>query len=248
MRGVQTSQSPDFLRAFAFLFWFFSLATVSQAQEGVSERVEVTVLTQTPKLLKSWGADEIKQLRATGQFTAQRLIFEESAKVMELNERADIDLVTIFGEDADGKPKRARVPRFMIWRGALKIEWDAKKKSLRSWGTTTHLKVPLDLFEVRKITKFELSRHAVVYPGTTLKIRTNPAASRGQKFFTQNCMACHSFAKPLEPTQLKGDVFEKFAERHQRFPSLRLEHRDIRGLTAYSEALALERNQVPSAK
>jgi hypothetical protein len=61
-------------------------------------------------------------------------------------------------------------------------------------------------------------------------------------------MACHSLQKPLDPTALKPTVFDRFNEHHAQFKTLQLESRDIRGLSAYSEALASERNQVPSAK
>lgn len=219
----------------------------------------VTVLTQPPKTLRSWDHDAIQKIRTTGSgFGAQKMIFDESTQQLSLLERANIDLVTVYGKDKAGKPKTARVPRFMIWRDAFKIKYDGKTRRLSAWAepkklsSPSQLKAPVELFEFSDIEKFELSQHADTYPGTKLKIQTNPAASRGEKFFTQNCLACHSFHHPLDPTKI-GTVFARdqidlFRTRHEKPGGIVLDSRDIRGLTAYSEALALEKSKVESSK
>jgi hypothetical protein len=206
---------------------------------------DVTVSTLT-RTLKTWTPEEIKKLRQVGTFNSQKLIFDESAKTLELAERADIDLVTVYGKNSAGKPKIARVPRFMIWRDAFKISFDSKSGRLSSRATPTHLKVPLDLFTLHDITKIELSQHHSTYPGTRLRVRTNPAASRGEKLYTQNCLACHSFANPLDPTSLTAERLKAFTTQHVGFQGLVIDARDARGLTAYAEALASEKTQVPS--
>lgn len=226
------------------IFTFFCSLSASSA----TAEVEVTVLTQIPKLLRTWNPEEIREFARKGRFTSQKFIFDESAKTMELNERADIDLLTVYGKDAAGKPKVARVPRFMVWRDAFKLSFDFKKGQLSSRATPTQLKIPLDLFDIRDINKIELSQHGMTYPGTRLKVRTNPAASRGEKLFTQNCLACHSFSHPIDPTQLSPDMLKAFAPKHSGFPGLAIDARDSRGLTAYGEALASEKSKVDSAK
>lgn len=181
-------------------------------------------------------------------FNSQKLIFDESTGDMDLNDRANIDLVTVYGKGRDGQPKVARVPRFLIWRDAFKIYFDSKTNSLNSRAVPSILKVPLDLFDIQYIEKIELSQHHETYPGTMLKVRTNPAASRGEKFFTQNCMACHSFNRPFDPTKLTADSFKDFATKHSKFKGVIVDSKDIRGMTAYSEALASEKSKVESSK
>ena len=104
------------------LLLFFTL--ISQAHA-----VEVTFLTQDgPKVLKVWTPEMLGKLaKKGGKISAQGLLMDDSAMSLELKDRADIDLITVYGEKG-----MARVPRFMVWRGAFEFHWDAKTSTLSS--------------------------------------------------------------------------------------------------------------------
>lgn len=180
-----------------------------------------------------------------GALIGQKLIFDEATQSLDLNARAYIDLVTFYGDH-----QMTRVPRFMIWRDLIKLKWDAKNKTLNAYATSaSRLIVPKDVFTVTQIQKIELSKHSLAYPGTELKLRTNPAASRGEKLFTQSCLACHSLPqhKNVTPAQLTESNLKSFPYSHQSL-GITLDSKNLRGLIAYSEALASQKNEVQSKK
>lgn len=201
--------------------------------------IEVTLLTQSgPKVLRSWSEEELKKLSEKhGSVSAQKLIIDESTKSLELNDRADIDVISIFGTGGT-----VRVPRFMVWRGSLKFQIEQGR--LNSNGEPNRLLVPAEIFKIKDIKKIELSRASTLYPGTRLTIRTNPAASRGEKLYTQSCLACHStgFAAALPANSLTNSTLENFSQEHKRW-NLSLDPRALRGLVAYRDALASEQSQ-----
>ncbi len=208
--------------------------------------LEVGILTTTgPKPLRQWSVPELKKIARGGSVSAQDLIFEKSTETLDLNDKADVDLLTLYGKGG----RISRVPRFMVWRGALRfrLERDGSLASTASFGPTM---VPMDFFRVQGLEKIELSRASVLYPGTRLSIRTNPAASRGEKMFTQACMACHSLgaAPKIEATLLNEDYLKDFARKHRPTAGFVLDPRALRGLLAYREALASEKTGVKSPK
>lgn len=208
-------------------------------------QVDVVFLTADGShLLKSWFPSDFKALGS--KLTAQKLFFEDSAGSLSVDRRAEIDLVTLHGLTSDGKPKMVRIPRFMIWRGFIRLFWNAESQSLRADARSSdRLLVPTSVFAIENIKKVELSQAARTYPGTRLRIRTNPAASRGQKLFTQSCLACHSLPgiTPLNPNGLTPKSLDQFEAQH---PKIQLDDRARRGLLAYSGALALEQSKVDS--
>ena len=217
-----------------------------------AQAMDVVFLTPAGStVLMSWFPDGVTALASkNGEISAQKLIFDESTKNMDLNKRADIDLVTLYGDHGI-----ARVPRFLIWRGFFKLHWDKKNKVLNSSVTSaSRLLVPPEAFKITNIKKIELAQHSWIYPGTELKLRTNPAASRGEKLFTQSCLACHSLpnAKVLSPANLTSENLGHFTAQHRGsnydFHGIELDAKAIRGLVAYSQALASEKNEVKSAK
>ncbi len=233
------------------LMFFYLLLQVNPAN-AATKMIDVVFLTQSgSRILKSWSAEEIQKF-AGGKRTevsSQKFLFEDSTSALELNDRASIDLVTITADTSTGT-KMIRVPRFLIWRGFFQFRWDAKTGELSSRFKDVEkdrILVPASYFEVNNIRKIELSNHLVSYPQTKLKIRTNPAASRGEKIFTQNCLACHSvptYGSPnLNPTSLTTERLKLFSTIHKRWPGLKLDARSERGLIEYSEALALERKK-----
>ncbi len=223
----------------------FSLA-FSLCQSSAFALDVVFLTPQGPTLLRSWKPEELANLVRKGKNPGQALVIEESTQSLELNSRADIDLITFYGANS----KVARIPRFMIWRDLVKLKWDAKNKSLSAHVTSTsRLLVPKQIFDVSDIQKIELAKHSQVYPGTELRIRTNPAASRGEKLFTQSCLACHSLpqTKGVQPRELTENNLNQFKIKHASL-GIELDSRSVRGLLAYSEALASQKNDVPSKK
>jgi cytochrome c5 len=223
------------------LFWaFLMIPTASFA-------LEVTLLTASgSKSLKTWSDAALKTLaKGGGGISAQELIFEQSTRDLDLNVRADIDLVTIYGK----RNRVARIPRFMIWRGNLKFDL-SRSGELRSRANATPLLVPLDFFTVEGVERVELGRASTLYPSTKLLVRTNPAASRGEKLFTQSCMACHSLgqAPRIEATLLNETYLKGFKQGHKPTVGAALDARALRGLMAYREALASEKISVNSSK
>ena len=120
---------------FTVLMALFSLITPAHA-------LDVSFLTQQgPLNLKTWTDADLKKLsKKNGEISAQKLIFDESTQTLDLNDRADVDLITLYGED-----RMARVPRFMVWRGFLKFNL-SKDGSLNSRGDSNRLLVPSSLF------------------------------------------------------------------------------------------------------
>jgi hypothetical protein len=221
-----------------------------------AKSVDVVFLTQSgSRILKSWSEEDLRHFPGSrgGKISAQEFLFEDSSNGLGLNDRAGIDLVTIHTDK-----KIIRVPRFMIWRGFFQFQFHAKtgelSSSLKSKSSLEQGRIllPAWYFDTQAIRKIELSDRQLTYPGTHLKIRTNPAASRGEKTFTQNCMACHSIpssgAPILQPTALIADRLKAFESIHQKWPEIRLDSRIIRGLIEYSEALAFEKNEVKPKK
>jgi hypothetical protein len=216
-----------------------SLLTSAQA-------MDVTFLTQQgPLVLKTWTDADLKKLaKSSGEISAQKLIFDESTQNLDLNDRADVDLVIISGED-----HTARIPRFMVWRGSIKLKVN-RDGTLSSKGETSRLLVPSSLFTVSKIKKIELTRSSFMYPETELHLRTNPAASRGEKLFTQSCLACHSLPNfpKLKVEELTDAQLDHFNEKHRKQGGIVLDAKAQRGLVAYRDALSSEHSEVKSKK
>jgi len=253
MEMMASWQKKRFIHKAVIVFCLFSgLTEVSAAPKTV----DVAFLTHSgSRNLKSWDDASIESFagKKTSSIRAQEFLFDESAKTLGLNDLASIDLVTIITDS-----KTIRVPRFLIWRGFFHFKWNPKTKILSS-----HLKnnqqmeqgriiLPSWYFEADAIRKIELSDHQFTYPNTKLNIRTNPAASRGEKVFTQNCLACHAvttYGSPvLSPIGLNAEKLATFGKIHQKWPDLKLDPRLQRGLIEYSEALAFEKNDVKLKK
>jgi hypothetical protein len=208
-----------------------------------AEAMDVNFLTPSGSVpLKTWTSGELKAIaKPGGQISAQKLLIDESAAKLDVNERADIDLVTLTGDHV------VRVPRFMVWREYLKFKLN-KDGSLSSSAVSNRLLVPTSLFSVSKITKIELGRASLLYPAIELHARTNPAASRGEKLFAQSCLACHGLsASPLQISALSDDRLKSFSAAHQKF-GIALDAKAFRGIVAYRDALVLEQSQVKSIK
>ena len=213
---------------------------------SLSHALEVSLLTPSgPKVLKNWSPAGLRELTKKGSVSAQELVFDRSTGGLDLNARADIDLVTLHGR----KGKVARIPRFMIWRGNLRFKISSGGE-LQSSANASPSVVPLEFFSVDGVERIELGRASSLYPGTKLQVRTNPAATRGEKLFTQSCMACHSLdrAPKLEATLLNEGYLRDFGRKHGPTRGVSLDARTLRGLLAYREALASEKSSVNSTK
>ena len=226
---------------------FFCLVLQANLSNAAQKTVDVVFLTQSgSRVLKSWSNEDLHKFAGGNhsEVSAQKFLFEDSTANLELNDRASIDLVTITTDT-----KTIRVPRFLIWRGFFQFKWDSKTGELSSKLKNVEkgrILVPAWYFDASNIMKIELSDHLFSYPQTKLIIRTNPAASRGEKLFIQNCLACHSvstYGSPsLNPAVLSKEKLNSFSVIHKKWPELKLDGRNERGLIEYSEALALEAN------
>jgi len=224
---------------------FFCLVLWAKEGKAASKTIDVVFLTQSgSQVLKSWTTEEIQKVSAGNHsnVSAQKLIFDESAGSLVLNDRASIDLVTITTDT-----KTIRVPRFLIWRGFFRFRFDPKTGELSSSVKNLdrgRLLIPSSYFDATNIRKIELSDHLTTYPQTKLRLRTNPAASRGEKLFTQSCLACHSvstYGSPaLNPAELTATKLHNFDSIHKGWSELKIDSKSSRGLVEYSEALALQ--------
>jgi hypothetical protein len=234
----------------------FCLFVSSKPAISAPKTIDVVFMTQSgSRLLKSWTPEDLSRFAGnkSGKISAQEFLFEDSSNSLDLNDRAGIDLVTIHAD-----AKIIRVPRFMIWRGFFQFRYQAKTGELSSGLKSKssldqgRILLPAWYFDTTGIRKIELSDRKWTYPNTHLKIRTNPAASRGEKTFTQNCMACHSIpssgAPVLQPTALNADRLKAFETIHKKWPEIKIDARYVRGLIEYSEALAFEKNEVKPKK
>jgi hypothetical protein len=223
------------------LLLFLGLLSVSPNANAVT----VSLLTpKGPRVLRELKAPDLKLLaKRAGDVPAQEF-FDAITHDLDLNAKAEIDLVTLYG--ANGKV--ARVPRFMVWRGYLKLKLSSADV-LNSHGEQNRLLVPNEFFSIDRIQKIELSRASETYPGTALLVRTNPAASRGEKLYTQSCLACHSVgsAPRIEISHITDTFLRAFNSKHKAMGSLALDSRSVRGLAAYRDALASEKSSVKSS-
>jgi len=227
----------------ALFLGIYSFYATAFAEVDAASNVPVVFLTQRGSIpLKTWDSASLKKIARRSEISAQKLIFDESAQTLALNDRADIDVVTFYGTN-----RTARVPRFMIWRGSLKLKLN-KDGTLESEGSSNRLLVPSFLFSVSKISKIELARISFLYPETELKLRTNPAASRGEKLFTQSCLACHGLpsAPKLKVEELTDLQLNSFGATHKTQGALSLDAKALRGLIAYRDALVVEHSLVKS--
>ncbi len=236
-------------------FWV-GLLMMAIPTKSFSKPLDVVFLTpKGTRILKTWTDEQMDSLRSKKNtiISTQKLLFEESIRSLALEDVASIDLVTVFTET-----KAIRVPRFLIWMNLYQFKWDPKTKQISSFLQNTsrlgkdRIILPAWYFDLDDIRKIELSDHQLIYPNTKLRIRTNPAASRGEKVFTQNCMACHSvstYGSPvLSPMGLSSSKLSLFSTIHKKWPDLKLNPLIERGLIEYSEALAFEKNEVKSQK
>ncbi len=220
----------------------FSFAEVSAAP------IPVAVVTpQGQKSLKSWSSDDFRKLlRADGLISVQKF-FDLSTETLDWKERADIDLLNIYGQ----KPNEVvRIPRFMVVREWIRFHFHRLSGRVSvEVSPKAQISMPKSALELDSVQKVELTKRTTVYQGIQLKIRTNPAASRGEKLYTENCLSCHSIPgrKPVRPDQLTKSVFDQFETAHRAFKNFTLTARDIRGLEVYREALASEKNEVKSS-
>lgn len=234
-------KSVHFL-TFGAVFFIFS-------SKPVFADLAVHFLTpQGSRVLKTWKAEDFKSIaKSSGEVSALKF-FETSAENLDWKDRAEIDLINIYGQK---EGELVRLPRFMVVREWVKFHYFRKSGRVSIEVTSKSLTtIPKAALELSSITKIELTQHATVYPGIQLKIRTNPAASRGEKLFTQNCMSCHSVPghKFLTPAQLTKTVLESGDAHHKAYSGLVLTPKDIRGLEAYRDALGSEKNDVKSPK
>jgi hypothetical protein len=173
--------------------------------------------------------------------------FDATTVGINLTDRADVDLMTFYGKNPSAV---ARVPRYMMVRDWIRLRYDSKLGySLRVTGRAK-IDLPVEVFQIQDIQSVQLANHKLVYKGISLNVRTNPAASRGEKLFLQNCLSCHATPRTqtIEPlsliTKLTADHLSKHTAIHSTALKTGLTPKDIRGLEAYRDALVAQKSVI----
>lgn len=209
---------------------------VSAAYASVP-KIQVQVLTHN---LKSKVLSPLSQETWVMLFKGKREIpvqswLEVMTQGLDLNDRAEIDMVSLSNDQGT---EVVRVPRYMIVR--KRVFFKLNKEGEQSYLSLSWKDKKPYYREISKISTIELANHKLVYPGTWLTTRTNPAASRGEKIFVQNCLSCHSVpgAPKITPRQIPEHLVESFNSLHsKKVPNLELDSKEARGLEAYKESM-----------
>lgn len=246
-------KSVNFLTIYK-IYLRLSLGLILAAQQGYASSVDVTKVNVTkenePQIEVSVLTTPLKDkvitpteqhwwsdlFRKKTEIPVQEWL-EKVTRGLDLNDRAEIDILTM--SNADGS-QIVRVPRFMVVRKKvfLKLQNDQHQMRLSLiWKNAESYRKNLNA-----ITKIQLAHHRFVYPDTWQFSRTNPAASRGEKIFVQNCLSCHSVpgAKPLSPQQIPEHISENFDRQHSSVHQLKLDAKEARGLEVYKESFSKE--------
>ncbi len=218
---------PFFKKRTRILF-IFTLA-LSQASLGFAQELN-TVHVERKK-----GSKTVLNQHTSVDFWRQKSAqeaFQEVLSAIDSAEQAEIDLVVVKGRDGS----LARFPRHLITKGHVKFT-TCEGRSVCLKGVTNRARIPVEALEVKRVQKIELFNHNEVFPEAKLKDRTNPAASRGEKLWVQNCLSCHGLKAPeLQLKNLKL-VESVFNQTHRKFSGFRLDSWDVRGIAAYLDAL-----------
>lgn len=108
--------------------------------------------------------------------------------------KAQVDLVILKGTQG----QYALIPRGFIVKYPFLLAFNKEKNGLNSVAPTTSRPglfkegAPLATFFLIGVDQIELANYQDRYGPYFLKRRTDPAAMRGEKFFMQNCLVCHS--------------------------------------------------------
>jgi hypothetical protein len=199
--------------------------------------------------LKSWDSIGISKLKtvqshekdpATGKLTAYRGarlddVIEQAMAELPVERKAQVDLV-IFKNAAGGQ---VMIPRSVIVKYSGMLAQQGDQLSLvMPWTSKPRIvqeALPVETYSLASVNRVELSNYQERFGALFLKRRMDPLAVRGEKFFVQNCISCHS-SSPQE-TASRGLALSEH-------PTVKggpkLDSRDRRALTSYLDAYRAE--------
>lgn len=219
---------------------FFCVTILAQApaSAGTLTLLYNPDVTTSPEQLKQWSEAELSKQRRPGDISLKELVEVSSASLTD-TKLSEVDLFNFY--DPSGKII-ARVPRFLIWRDRVRLRFDLKSKTLSAKVLPTEGQlVPFAEMDVASLARVEMVNSWKQYPGIRLGLRTNPAAVRGEKLLTHNCLSCHSLPKnpPLNARMACGLERQALNLKHGDKWSHALDEYAHRGLQAYCEAASL---------
>ncbi len=218
----------------------FCVTVLAQAS---AEAGTLTILynpqvTNSPEQLRLWSESELSKRPQQGNISLKELVEVSSESLNDLK-LSEVDLFNFY--DPSGKII-ARVPRFLIWRDRVRLKIDPKLKTISARVLPTEGQlVPFAEMDVASLARVEMVNSWKQYPGIRLALRTNPAAVRGEKLLTHNCLSCHSLPKnpPFNVKAACGLPRNALNAKHGDRWGHALDEYAHRGLQAYCEAASL---------
>jgi hypothetical protein len=192
----------------------------------------------TPETLRTWTIRELQKRPRQGNISLKQILEESSNHLNDLK-LSEVDLFNFY--DVNGQIL-ARVPRFLIWKDRVRLRLDRKTNTLYSRVLPTEGQlVPFQELSVASLSRVEMVNSWKQYPGVRLRLRTNPAAVRGEKLVTHNCLSCHSLPKnpPLPFASACALKRPELNAKHGDRWIYALDEYAHRGFQAYCEAASL---------
>ncbi len=173
-----------------WVFWAglgFGLQAASAATLGPSVKI----------VLMAGGSSNEQVLRevlpSAGSRWVLPTLLEQSMAALTPEVRAQVDLVILRGESG----QQAWIPRAFLSKVQMRLEKEqgpstTQFKTVMPASVRTPEDLPWGTYEIKGVTRVELTSYQAQWGSHLLKRRTDPAALRGEKLFVQNCMSCHA--------------------------------------------------------
>lgn len=239
--------------ALSLVIVFVSLAAI--AADAGSPVLKAVFAVGQAQTLRTWDIAALKKLKQVAsqekdphsgvmafyQGPLLSAVIDEAMSSLPPEKRAQVDLVILKGSQGE----QALIPRGFIVKYPFLLSFNKEKNGLNSAApSTSHPKLskegaPLGTFFLAGVDQIELTNYQDRYGPYYLKRRTDPAAIRGEKFYMQNCLGCHSTGAGPAPARL-----EKWSADHSKVRGLaKLGDKEMKSLMSY--LLARQSEQKP---
>lgn len=220
-------------------------------------------------VLKSWSLSELLSLKSVssrekdpegGQLTVWKGVpfskwFEKVVSELPVEGRARVDLLVLRGAGGE----EVLIPRFLITRYPLMLAAFRNGVALKESGGAIQVVVPwsskpgiqkeglpLGAYFGFPLREMELTNYESRVGALLLQRRTDPAAIRGEKLFTRNCIVCHQAGKGSAQKGISlldgGRSLALASLDHPKAPGApELSAQDRRALTSYYNAFRSEK-------
>ncbi len=181
------------------------LAHLQMSWLGVGGKAAQTLLI--PKHLKSVTSTE-KDPTSGGSVQWKGVLLSELVEKaidgLAADDKAQVDLIIA----KNSKGVEVLIPRALVVRYPLLLGSTAEKSTTIVVPWTSKPKImeealPLETYFISDVTQLDLANYKSRFGSYFLKKRTDPAAIRGEKFFVQTCIACHSHSNPQFETRAR---------------------------------------------